>query len=100
MRTNLFTGAILTVVVLCGSFAVSAKDKKRTNISMERAQQIALKRAPGTVEESNLVKRGGKERYSIFIRRTNGNMAHELISARSGHVLWLRDETPDKAKIR
>lgn len=100
MTTKLFAGAIITTVLLAGSLIASARDRGKNNISMERAQEIALRRAAGTVEESNLVKRHGRERYSIFIEEPNGVTTHEFISARNGKILWMRDETPAAAKIR
>lgn len=99
MKTRLFAGAIVTAVALCGSTFAKPKEK-RSNISMDRAQELALKRVKGEIQQADLIKVKGKDRYSIFVKESSGATAHELLSARSGKVLWVRDETPDKAKVR
>lgn len=97
MKTKLFLGALMTTAILGGSVLANTT---KPNITMERAQEIALKRVGGTVEQSDLITKHGKARYSIFVKEASGITAHELINAKNGKVLWVRDETPATAKIK
>lgn len=98
MRTKLLLGTAMAVTLLGGS--VFAKPNTKANITSEQAQEFALKRIPGAVVQSDMVKRHGKERYSIFVKEDNGITAHELISAKDGKVIWVKDETQENAKIK
>ncbi len=88
----------MAVVLLGGS--VLANSDKKPKISLEEAQSIALKRINGTVEQSNLITHHGKERYSVFVLESDGITAHELINARNGKVIWVKDELPEAANIK
>lgn len=98
MKSKLLLGATAAVILLGGS--VFAKPVKTPKITLEQAQEIALKRIGGTIEQSDLVMRHGKSRYSVFVKEDNGITAHELISAKDGKILWVKDETPETAKIK
>lgn len=98
MNTKLYLGAIMTAIILGGSALANTKPK--SEITLERAQEIALKRIDGTIEQAGMVKRHGKERYSIFVQESNGLTAHEFINAKTGKILWVKDETPATAKIK
>lgn len=98
MKSKLLLGATAALVLLGGS--VFAKSDKTPKITLEQAQEIALKRVGGTIEQSDLVMRHGKARYSVFVKEDSGITAHELISAKNGKIMWVRDETPETAKIK
>lgn len=65
MKTKLFLGAILTVIVVGGNLFAATKPKK---ITIEEAQTIALKRISGTVESSLAEKKD----YLFVIRGDDG----------------------------
>lgn len=99
MKSKLLLGATAAVILLGGS--VFAKPVKTPKITLEQAQEIAMKRVGGgTIEQSDLVMRHGKARYSVFVKEDSAITAHELISAKNGKIKWVRDETPETAKIK
>jgi len=95
MKTKLFLGLALSTIVLGGSVLAAPKSK----ITMEQAQEIALKRVSGEVEQADAVKRHKRETYSFFIKQSDGVTAHVLVSEK-GKIKRLADETPATAKIK
>ena len=53
MKSKLFLGAVLTVILIGGNIFAAGKPK----VTMEEAQAVALKRIPGTVESSGMQKK-------------------------------------------
>jgi uncharacterized membrane protein YkoI len=86
---------MLAATVLSGSIFAAPKSK----ITIEQAQEIALKRVNGEVEQSDTVKKHNKPVYSFFIRESDGVTAHVLVSEK-GKIKRLADETPAAAKIK
>lgn len=79
MKTKLFLGAILTVILVGGNiFAATAKPK----VTIEEAQATALKRIPGEVESSTTVKGD----YSFEILSTDGIKRNVLVGEKSGKI--------------
>lgn len=72
--------------------AAQAKLAKQAKITMEQAREIALKRAPGTIEESELEREHGKLVYSFDIRNARGTITEVQVSARSGRVVSVEEE--------
>lgn len=70
-----------------------AKLAKQAKITKERAQEIALKRAPGTVEGSELEREHGKLVYSFDIRNSKGTIDEVQVSAITGKVVRVEHET-------
>ena len=69
-----------------------AKLQKLTKISKERAQEVALRRAPGTVESSELEREHGKLVYSFDIRNAKGTIDEVQVSAITGKVVRVEHE--------
>lgn len=69
-----------------------AKLAKQARITRERAQQIALKRAPGTVENGELEKEHGKLVYSFDIRNAKGTIDEVQVSAITGKIVRVEHE--------
>lgn len=64
----------------------SAPAKPAAKLSMAQARTIALKKAPGTVVESDYEQEKGGWRYSFDIRQ--GRRIHEIgVDANSGHIV-------------
>ena len=95
MKTKLFLGLTLAAFVLSGNILAARKAK----ITLEQAQEIALKRVRGDVEQADTVKRHNREVYSFFIKKSNGATAHVLVSDK-GRIKRIADETPATAKIK
>ena len=95
MKTKLFLGLALAATV-CGGNVFAASNRK---ITMERAQEIALKRVAGEVEQADTVTKHGKQTYSFFIKEQNGVTTHVLVSEK-GKIKRVADETPAAAKIK
>jgi len=95
MKTKLFLGLILVTTVLSANIFAAPKSK----ITMEEAQEIALKRVSGEVEQADTVKRHNKPVYSIFIKKSDGITEHVLVNDK-GKIKRLADETPATAKVK
>jgi Peptidase propeptide and YPEB domain len=61
-------------------------------ITREQAQEIALKRAPGHVESSELEKEHGRLVYSFDIRNTRETITEVQVSAISGKIVRVEHE--------
>jgi len=85
----------LAVAPLAGAADDQAKLAKEARISKEKAQEIALKRAPGTVESSELEREKGTLVYSFDIR-TGKDITEVLVSAIDGHIVDVSHESAAK----
>jgi uncharacterized membrane protein YkoI len=70
-----------------------AKLASQAKISKEQAQEIALKRAPGTVESGELEREHGKLVYSFDIRNARGTIDEVQVSAITGKIVRVEHET-------
>lgn len=95
MKTKLFLGLIFATMVFSGNIFAAPRSK----ITMEQAQEIALKRINGEVEQADMVKRHNKPVYSFFIKESDGVTAHVLVNDK-GKIKRVADETPSTAKIK
>jgi uncharacterized membrane protein YkoI len=91
----LLTGGSLAMAKSAGQeeSANEAKLAKQAKITKERAQQIALKRAPGTVESAELEREHGRLVYSFDIRNAKGTIDEVQVSAITGRVVRVEHET-------
>jgi uncharacterized membrane protein YkoI len=69
-----------------------ARLQREAKITKEQAQETALKRAPGTVETSELEREHGKLVYSFDIRNAKGTIDEVQVSAITGKVLRVEHE--------
>ena len=65
---------------------------KQAKITRERAQEVVLKRAPGTVESAELEREHGKLVYSFDIRNPRGTITEVQVSAITGRVVRVEHE--------
>ena len=86
----------LAVAPLAGAADDQAALAKQAKISKEKAQEIALKKAPGTVESSELEKEKGTLVYSFDIKNAKGGITEVLVSAIDGHIVDVSHETAAK----
>jgi len=70
-----------------------AKLASQAKITKEQAQEIALKRAPGTVESGELEREHGKLIYSFDIRNAKGTIDEVQVSAITGKIVRVEHET-------
>jgi uncharacterized membrane protein YkoI len=70
-----------------------AKLASQAKITKEQAQEIALKRAPGTVESGELEREHGKLVYSFDIRNSKGTIDEVQVSAITGKIVRVEHET-------
>ena len=70
-----------------------AKLASQAKITKERAQEIALQRAPGTVESGELEREHGKLVYSFDIRNSKGTIDEVQVSAITGKIVRVEHET-------
>lgn len=73
-----------------------AKLAKEAKITMERAREIALQRAPGTVEEAELEREKGRLVYSFDIRNDRGTITEVHVDANDGSVVSVEEEDARK----
>ena len=66
---------------------------RAAKITKEQAQETALKRAPGTVESSELEREHRRLVYSFDIRNSKGTIDEVQVSAITGKVVRVEHET-------
>ena len=104
MKKNFVLAVIISALLTGGSLAMAssvgqeessneAKLAKQAKITKEQAQEIALKRAPGTVESGELEREHGKLVYSFDIRNAKGTIDEVQVSAITGKVVRVEHET-------
>jgi uncharacterized membrane protein YkoI len=74
----------------------SSKQEKlarQAKITEEQARETALKRAPGTVEQSELEREHGQLVYSFDIRNAKGTITEVQVSAITGKVVRVEHES-------
>jgi len=100
MNRSLVFAMAAVVGLALGPLAGAADDQaalaKQAKISKEKAQEIALKKAPGTVESSELEKEKGTLVYSFDIKTAQGGRTEVLVSAIDGHIVDVSHETAAK----
>ena len=108
MKKNFVSAIFISALLAAGSLAMAAsasparrgqeeanneaKLQKLAKISKERAQEVALKRAPGTVESAELEREHGKLVYSFDIRNAKGTIDEVQVSAITGKVVRVEHE--------
>lgn len=75
-----------------GESGNEAKLARQAKITKEQAQEIALKRAPGTVESAELEREHGKLVYSFDIRNSKGTIDEVQVSAINGKIVRVEHE--------
>jgi uncharacterized membrane protein YkoI len=66
---------------------------REAKITMNEAREIALKRAPGTVESDELEREHKKLVYSFDIRNAEGSITEVQVSAITGKIVRVEHET-------
>ncbi|MDT4898904.1 MAG: hypothetical protein QOH25_3981 [Acidobacteriota bacterium] len=105
MKQRFILSALLSVALGAGAFAATmtvgtrsgqdnkqARLAKQAKITMEQAREIALKRAPGTIEEGELEKEHGKLVYSFDIRNSQGTITEVQVNAKNGSIVSVEEE--------
>src|SRR5258705_13644341 len=70
-----------------------AKLAAQARITMEKAREIALNKAPGKVESAELEREHGKLVYSFDIRNAKGTIDEVQVSALTGKIVRVEHET-------
>jgi uncharacterized membrane protein YkoI len=109
MKRKLTASVVLCAVLCAGTLAATATVKtlsgqdqnqarlaKQAKITMEQARQIALERAPGTIEEEELEKEHGKLVYSFDIRNAGGTITEVQVNAQDGSITSVEEEDAKK----
>src|ERR1700741_3951262 len=90
----LTSGSLVMAKTLAqGESANEMKLTKQAKITKEQAQEVALKRAPGNVESSELEREHGKLVYSFDIRNAKGTIDEVQVSAITGKIVRVEHET-------
>jgi uncharacterized membrane protein YkoI len=107
MKQKLLTGALLIATLSMSAVAMTmslpgksregsqksqAKLAKQAKITLAQARKIAVKRAPGTIEEGELEREHGKLVYSFDIRNGRGTITEVQVDARNGRVVSVEEE--------
>lgn len=103
MTKNIVTSVFISVILAGSSLALakSAKQEmsasevrlaKQARITKQRAQETALKRAPGIVESGELEREHGRLVYSFDIRNARGAIDEVQVSAITGKVVRVEHE--------
>ena len=83
------------MLILSANLLAAPKSK----VTMQQAEEIALKRVGGGVEQADTIEKHNKSVYSFFIRESDGVTAHVLIDEK-GKIKRVADETPSTAKVK
>src|SRR5262249_39323387 len=94
-RFGLIVGALLIAATLGINSQAAITQKK---ISKERAQEIALQRAPGKVESSELEREHGKLVYSFDIRKDKGVITEVQVDPKTGKIISVEEESAEQEK--
>lgn len=70
--------------------------KKEAKISLEKAREIALKKAPGTVKSSELEREKGKLIYSFDIETSKKEITEVNVDAIDGKIVAVEHENAKK----
>jgi len=103
MKRNFVLAMFISALLTGGSLAMAksggpeeaaneAKLAKQAKITKQRAQEVALKRAPGNVESAELEKEHGKLVYSFDIRNAKGTIDEVQVSAITGKIVRVEHE--------
>lgn len=85
---QVFAMSLLTVMGFTfGQVGFAAEKHKTTEISMEKAQEIALKEADGKIKSSEYEFEKGQNVYSFDIVTSNGTIHEVLVSAKTGKIV-------------
>ncbi|MBT2758346.1 PepSY domain-containing protein [Mesobacillus foraminis] len=108
MKRNILIAGVAGIVLLGGAVGAGAFDDRAENtapaakktenaISMEKAEEIAVKEAGGTVEKVEYDKDDSREIYEVELRSDNGNDDTDVkIHAVTGEVISIdRDDDDD-----
>ncbi|MEA2413625.1 MAG: hypothetical protein QOI58_282 [Thermoanaerobaculia bacterium] len=101
--------AVLTLIAVfgIGTAAIHASDTKKkaedqatlqkeAKISLEKAREIALKKAPGTVKSSELEREHGKLIYSFDIQTSKTDITEVNVDAIDGKIIAVEHESAKK----
>jgi uncharacterized membrane protein YkoI len=102
MKKNFVLAVLISALLTSGSLVMAksggqengneAKLARQAKITKEQAQETALKRAPGTVENAELEKEHGKLVYSFDIRNAKGTIDEVQVSAITGKIVRVEHE--------
>lgn len=108
MKRNILIAGVAGIVLLGGAVGAGAFDDRAENtalaakktentISMEKAEEIAVKEAGGTVEKVEYDKDDHRENYEVELRSEDGNDDTDVkIDAVTGEVISIdRDDDDD-----
>ena len=104
MKGKFMLAVSMSALLMGGSLAIAksggqeetnneAKLAKQAKITKEQAQEIAVKRAPGTVESGELEREHGKLVYSFDIRNAKGTIDEVQVSAITGKIVRVEHES-------
>ena len=100
--------AVLTLIAVLGiGTTIHAADTKKKSedqatlqkeakISLEKAREIALKKAPGTVKSSELEREHGKLIYSFDIQTSKTDITEVNVDAIDGKIIAVEHENAKK----
>lgn len=93
MKKITIAAALFALAFGVGAVTANAQTKK---IGMAKAKAIALKRASGKIQSSELEKENGKTIYSFDIRNPKGAITEVNVDAYSGKIIAVDEENPKK----
>src|SRR5256885_4999218 len=90
-------GAVMPMTASTSKTPTQAELQKEAKISMEKAREIALKKAPGgTIESAELEREHGKLIYSFDIKTAKPGVMEVNVDAKNGKVVSAKQESPAK----
>jgi competence protein ComGC len=87
--------SLTAIAILSFAFVITA-DAQAKKIGMKKAREIAMQRASGKIESSELEKENGKLIYSFDIRNPKGTITEVQVEAYTGKVVNVEEENAVK----
>jgi uncharacterized membrane protein YkoI len=99
MRTRNVLAVVIAVVLAASALAAAKKSEshaamlKEAKVTEPNARKVALERAPGNVESSELEREHGHLIWSFDIRNAKGTIDEVAVDAVNGKILTVEHET-------
>lgn len=88
--------SIIFALIIGLAFGIGTANAQTKKIGMAKAREIAMQKAAGKIESSELEKENGKTVYSFDIRNEKGTITEVQIEAYTGEVVSVKEEDARK----
>ena len=87
MKNSIAYAVALMLLTSSPSFSAESAPQETPKLTLEQAQEIALKKVPGVVQNHELESEGGKSIYSFEVKTLGNSNVEVEVDANTGDVL-------------